>query len=256
MNRLELNQQLFYDALFDQKPNSLNFIHSTDAFERLKIYKHTIFENLRQALAITYPGIWVLLGEECANSFAYAFITFKKNLPLTGNLDEWGEGFPDFLADQTELSNLLYIKQYGHYEWLKHLAYGQLEAESLDYSDLINLSEQNIEESVLKFIPSLYLFKSEYSLDKIQEIIDNPNADSIKLENLPSYAIIARPENSVITLWVSEEYYIFFENLRRGLALGKVIQKITDLYSNFDLASMIHFLISYMLIEKTDITIL
>jgi hypothetical protein len=112
MKTLETVQNDFYKAIFQKKSNHADFVSSSHPSERLAIYKHTIFETLRNALAITYPGIWALLGEECSSNIANAFCSLNENLPSSGCLDDWGDQFPDFINQQSVLSNLysLFLK--------------------------------------------------------------------------------------------------------------------------------------------------
>ncbi len=250
MQKLKDIQHDFTHSLFqtDKIPVS-DFIASDYASERLNIYRQTIIQNLRQALAITYPGIWHLLGDECADSVAYAYINNINNFPISGCLDDWGISFAEFLEQQPELITLPYLKDYAHYEWLKHLAYGQADSDYLTYDKLTTLSENELTNAIFYFHPTVYFMQSVFPLDNILNIIENPDSEKLHLTKQNTYALIARPENNVITYWLSEDYYVFFDDLKKGLSFGLSIEKAEKKYSDFNLSEIITFLIENKLIS-------
>ncbi len=250
MQKLKQTQNDFYHTMFDNKAPILPFIKSDHPDERLNIYKQTILENLRHALEITYPGIWSLLGKACADSAAYVFCSKAKKFPVSGNLDEWGKDFPEFLALQPELSGLPYLKTYGEYEWLKHLAYGQLESDYVNYADLSALSENDLANCKLHFHPSVYLMQSDYPIDKIQEIIEQPDVPGFELTKKVTCVVIARPENCIMTYWVPPEYFLFFENMVKNLSLSECVENTEKEYSDFNIAEAIGFLMDNKLLSS------
>lgn len=249
MENLNVIQNSFYDALFNKQDRVLATIKSDFSDDRLNIYRQTLLENLRNALQITYPGLWALLGQECADSAAYTFCHETINLPTSGNLDEWGKNFPDFLAKQPELLALPYLKEYGDYEWLKHLAYGQLENSFITYADLSNLTEMDLLNCTLRFHPTVYLIQSDFPLDKIQQIIEQPQASHFDLHKSTTYALIARPEEGVITYWVNSDNFLFFQNIVKKISLSDCIENTENKHPNFSIIKAIDFLMVNKLIS-------
>lgn len=246
-NPLEL-QKSFYEAIFHNNECS-NFISSAYPFERLNIYRQTIFENMRNALQITFPGVWKLLGAECANAVAFAFCKVEKNLPRTGCLGNFGESFPGFLGSLKELDSLPYLADYALYEWLKHKAYEARETTIITSSDLQNIPESKIEYAVFSFIPSCLLFTSKYPIYDINEIVDQENAEAINLNNTPSYGIVARPQDEVITFFVSKGLWEFINYLMKGFSILQSI-KAMAVDSDFNLSEGIAFLLQKQLVHK------
>lgn len=252
MSKLNLIQQQFSDALFAQenKIQLLDFMNSDYPSERLNIYRQTIIQNLRQALEITYPGIWVLLGKECANSVAYSYINNINHLPNTGCLDDWGESFSDFLDKKPELKMLPYLKDFAQYEWFKHLAYREAESNCVSYNDLNNLSEKILEQSKLILHPSLYIMKSEFQLDKILELVENFDASGFELKRYQTYALIFRSESGVMTYWITEDNFFFFQNILNQHTLAECFKNTEKNYPDFKFSEAFSFLMSCKLISS------
>lgn len=251
MEKLNSIQTQFYNTIFNKQNGMLTEIKSDFPGDRINIYRQTILENLRHALQITYPGLWALLGQECADSAAYVFCNETINLPSSGNLDDWGKSFPTFLGLQPELLNLPYLNAYGEYEWLKHLAYGELEGKFLTYADFAHLSESDLalDNCTLNFHPTVSFIQSDFPLDKIQEIIDKPNGEGFDLRKNTTYGLIARSEESVVTYWISEDNFIFFQNIENKLSLADCIENTENKYPNFSIIKAIDFLMVNKLIS-------
>lgn len=253
MKTLEALQNDFYHAIFQNHATDLEFIASAYPAQRLATYRQTIFDTLRNALALTYPGIWKLLGEECANSVAHAFCAHHTNRPSSACLDDWGSQFPDFLGQQPSLDNLPYLKDYATYEWFKHLSYCASFSPSINASDLEAVPENRIESITLSFLPSVFAIDSDFPLDKIEDIIENPNAESINLSSNKVYAIIARPDKAVLTYWINSDLWLFISSLQQQLNLADAFQKTHEQHPDFNLTQSLHFMLQKNMISKIHI---
>lgn len=241
----------FRNSIFKINNENEEFIKSSFSKERLNIYRQTIYENMRNALSIIFPGVWVLIGAECANNIAYKFYTQQVNLPSTGCIDHWGENFPKFLKEQQELKNIIYIEDYANYEWLKHLAYGtKTKNNAIKIEELASITQEKVEFVKLIFSPSSYLYKSKHEIHKIIEIVENPNAKEISLNNILSYAIICRTLNIVYTYWIKEDLFHFIEKLKNGYNISESLNLTEEIYPNFDIADSIAFIFKKKLIEE------
>ena len=250
MQNLKAIQSDFYKSLFQKKQDYPSFISSSYPSERFDVYRQTIFENMRNALQITFPGIWKLLGEESANSVANAFCKIEKHLPSTGCLDDFGKAFINFLGNLKELAELPYLKDYASYEWSKHKAYGAARSTYITASDLKQIPEDKIDNISFTLIPSLFLFSSSFPINDIQEIIENPNSSSINLTSTQAYNIILCPEDEVITFWIEQNLWKFIQYLTKGKTLAQATHKIQEKHPDFNLSDAIHFILEKQLIHK------
>lgn len=173
-------QKQFLQTIFKKDNSLISQIKSADVDTRISIYRNTIYSGLCHALYVIYPGVWKLLGKECADNAALMFCHDLKNLPVDGSLDRWGQKFVTFLGSLEAFATLPYLEDYAWYEFLWHQAY-------------------------CGYGKSVYYFKSSFPIDEIQALLDNPNIKSLDLKAKPSYAIIMRPKQEVLTLWVTRE---------------------------------------------------
>lgn len=180
MLALSTLQQAFLNEVFRKPSEFTNLIASEDAKDRLQVHRDTIFKGLCHALSVIYPGIWQLLGSECANNAALMFCHTLSNLPTSGCLDHWGKKFPKFLASVSAFASLPYLPDYAWFEYLSHQVY-------------------------CGYGKSVYFFESIFPIDQIQDLLASPNPQPLDLQRKPSYAILTRSENKVLTLWMNAE---------------------------------------------------
>jgi len=209
----------------------------------LKVYRNGIFENLRNALKLTFTGIWSLLGDECANSIAYAFSKEIKNLPNTSVLDDWGGAFPDFLGTLQAISSLPYLKDYAHFEWLYHLSSCAENVPSLSLDILKTIDEEQADGSRFSFHPSVFLFESTFPIDLINNVVTNPDADSFDLHLKPTYVIIGRSNSRSSVHFISKSYWEFFACLKNKYSLQEAYEEVQSV-EEFDLVRALSLLLS------------
>ncbi len=118
---------------------------------RLQIYKDNVLINLTESLKSKYPVICKLVSEKFFNYAASEFI--KKHPPITGNVEEHGEKFSDFLISFEPVKNLAYLPDIAKIEWARHVIYFASNS------------------------PAEYVFSSEYPLDKIFDFVENYSED-------------------------------------------------------------------------------
>lgn len=243
MRTLESIQQSFLSAIFQEKTIQPDIIASNYPAQRLAIYRQTILHTLYNALALTFPGIWVLIGEDCANHLAKLFCQDLNHLPTQACLDDWGAQFPKFIGQQKALSHLPYLQDYAEYEWLKHRSFCAPFSTFLTYADLQLIQETELETLQLSFAPSVFVFHSKYPLNEIETLIENPDAETIDINSIQSYALITRRNNEVHTQWIAAELYTFIEFLRNKHPLGQAFKKTQEKYPQFNLTQSLQFLI-------------
>ena len=82
------------------------------------VYRASVLSNFRAALAATYPVVRRLVGEaffdEAARRFALA------NASRSGDLNEYGTEFPEFLAVYPHAASMAYLPDLARLEWARH----------------------------------------------------------------------------------------------------------------------------------------
>ena len=86
-----------------------------DRFDRIAIYRNTVFANYRNALGATYGVVQQLVG---VPFFAAAVDTYVLACPSAGgDLNVYGGSFGDFLASYPHARDLPYLPDVARLEW-------------------------------------------------------------------------------------------------------------------------------------------
>jgi hypothetical protein len=251
MSNIHKIQENFFQYIINNSSN-LDFIKSNNAIDRLDIYKATININLTNALKITYPGIWKLVGEECATNIAALFCQQHQYLPHTGCLDDFGKEFSIFLSTIPELSSLPYLSDYAHYEWLNHLSYLAQDQTEISEEYLAKIPEEDLPNSVFIFKESCHLFSSQHDIKQVHDILYN-NINNVTLSNNYTYGLICRNDGEIKIIWLNKEDFIFLDKLKSGLTLLEVISYLENENIAFNLTMLIKFLLINKIIVELSI---
>lgn len=139
------------------------------------IYQNSAIANITNSLKLTYPVIEKLVGEEFFSAMCREFIYIT--WPNSGNMDDYGAEFSDFLAEFEHAKHLLYLKDVARLEWGFHQSSLANDAIITDWSTLAQASD--ILQLQFLVTPSLRLVSSTFPIDKIWHLNqDETSADT------------------------------------------------------------------------------
>jgi len=168
MKNLQLSQKLFSDVL-DLKGIEEGF--AAEKFneilienERLPgcvamgIYRNNSIGARQQALQLIYPVVEKILGGQCFTMMTNDFVTAAPS--LDADLNNFGEGFADFLVDQisrhSAFADFNYLPDLARLEWGYHAAY--YAPEDKGSSDLSPVSQSDESDKIVQLICSSVLY--------------------------------------------------------------------------------------------------
>ncbi len=186
MTALKTLQQRFSDAMYrsdsaivaDIKPSTIS------PAGRMKIYRRNVFSAVTNALRLSYPVVEKLVGKDFFAAAGREFI--KTSPPSSGNLDDYGADFGDFLASFPPAQSLPYLPDVARLEWLHH------ECALADAEDR-----------------SIRLFHSPYPVHRIWDINQegaDPDA-TVRLDEGAAWLMLTRSERTVHIHVLSEAEY-------------------------------------------------
>jgi hypothetical protein len=134
--------------------------------DRLNIYRHNVFSNLRGALSDLYPVVKKTVGD---TFFAAAADNFIRVTPSrSGDLNLFGAEFAAFIKAYAAASDLPYLVDVAKMEWAWHCAFHAADANALDLARLASVPEELHAALKFKLHPSAQLLASPFPLFDIQ----------------------------------------------------------------------------------------
>ncbi|KAF8818536.1 HvfC/BufC N-terminal domain-containing protein [Rickettsia endosymbiont of Cardiosporidium cionae] len=245
-------QRGFVEYMKDQSNTDFeNLVLSKYPKERINIYRNNILSNLKHVLSITYPGVWKLLGEDCADNVANLFLKNIDHFPESACLDDWGKKFPDFLETIQELQDINYLKEYAIYEWLKH------EVNIAPENNSINLSTVDKDKFTLKMIDKvqiqlvksyrLYLFK--FPVYEIENSIFSESQEIVTLTSKNSYLLLNKNSGKLTISNILPEIFHLVQMLENQISLVHALDLVIKQYPKCNVKNLLFYLLHKELIE-------
>jgi hypothetical protein len=210
------------------------------ARDRLDVYANTILVNRRNALRATYPVVERLVG---GDFFDYAAGIFARSYPsLSGNMDEYGREFADFLAGFEPVAPLAYLPDVARLELLIDQA---LVAEDSHPARRIAapLAAYGLRlNRVLQLAPGSRLLRSDFPVHRIWQV-NQPDCASdgvVDLAEGGACLLVRRNRFDVEIASLDPAEFAFLSAVASGLSLGAAIVSACAVQPCFDPAAVLY----------------
>lgn len=151
----------FRAGLFDGSlPAGVTARDPAEAGQRFAVYRNTVVQGLSKALALRFPVVERLVGNEFFGAMARVYL--EREPPASPLLFAWGSGLPGFLRTFPPVRGLSYLSDVAQLEWLRGEAYHAADAEPLSPEALARAAGE-AGRLRLGLHPSLRLFRTRVS---------------------------------------------------------------------------------------------
>jgi len=203
---------------------------------RLNVYRNTFIANLTTALRLVYPAIHRLVGAPFFESAARLFIEAQP--PRSAWLDEYGSGFPEFLAGFATAASLLYLPGVARLEWAVNTALHAVDAAPLELSGLAAVAAADHGHIAFVPHPSVGLVAADYPVDAIWRAVlsqDEAAMTAIDLAAGPVWLMVERNASGVEAFRLPEPEWRFMSDL----CASRPLQEAIDAAPEIDAASVL-----------------
>ncbi len=209
--------------------------NNIDVSARLHVYRNNVLEKLVKALEITYPTVHVLVGDDFFKQITRLYV--RKNPPIEGCVNLYGEQFPSFIANLSEASSLPYIHDVALYDWFFNAAFYAKNDESLDVNIFQSIPPEQLSNITFTCLSSLHLIDSDYPLTSIREFCDVEVQKSDKMLNIDEGGeklLLYRPHLKIKVLYLQDDEFLMLQYLKQGHTIGQSLEAVMPSYNDFD----------------------
>ncbi|MBC6481109.1 MAG: putative DNA-binding domain-containing protein [Hormoscilla sp. GM7CHS1pb] len=168
-------QNLFYRAVYERDSASIEELskhikapQNLTAAESIAVYRGNAIGNLSKTLMSTYPVCCQLVGEKFFEATAVKYID---RFPcLSPDLGDYGEQFPDFLANFEPVADLPYLPDVARLEWHWHRVFCGEDTRELDFQRLGEVPQEKWGELIFYLPKNGVLIESDYPIHRIWEV--------------------------------------------------------------------------------------
>lgn len=170
------------------------------AAQRFNIYRNNFLISLIDTLAAVYPVVEQLIGRECFKVVAEEYLRAYPS--YSGNLQEFGHAFPNYLDQCPTVSMLPYLAGVARLEWSYHVVFHVPDPLIIEPHKLCRSTIDDFPLLRFSLGPACRLVTSLYPIFQIWRT-NQPNYagdDTVNLALGPESVLVIRPENEV-ELW-------------------------------------------------------
>ncbi len=207
---------------------------------RLQVYRNIVFNNLMAALRSAFPVVEKLTGDDFFEGVAARYISCEPS--RSGNLQDFGYRFPQFLASLAQVADVPYLPEIARLEWMRQEAYLAADAEAIDLAALAGLDEEGIKTVRLQMHPSLRLLSSDFPVMDVWMFCQEKSSGRLQLTGEGQSLAVWRSGENISMQELDTARYQWVALLNGRSTLGASTDNVTERHPEFDLAGSLHWL--------------
>lgn len=198
---------------------------------RFAVYRNNVYVGLTRALAQRFPVTGRLVGAEFFTAMARAFAQDHK--PASPLIIDYGDDFPDFIADFEPARDVVYLTDVARLEAAWARAYHAADVPSLDLAALAAVPPEALPNVRLAAHPSATLIHSRHPVGSIWGAHQNETVPLIAAWGAET-VLVVRPDMDVKVHMVPTQDGIFAQALFAGASLGEAAEAALAYEPTFD----------------------
>lgn len=238
-------QERFADAVLAPEGTAPAFGPAGGAtgVERIGIYRRTIATNYRNALGATYPVVRRLVGTPFFDAAVDAYV--EAHPSRSGDLNEYGATFGEFLGGYNPASDLPYLPDVARLEWAIDEANRAADFPASPDDVLRELAAVPAEQLPtlrVRIHPSFRLIASSFPVLRIWQVHQPDHVGDLRVDfnTRPDRLRIRRKRGGVALERIDAGEFAWLAALAGGATLAAAIELTQDADAAFDLGAALH----------------
>jgi len=251
----DLQTQFEIDLFNDDAVNGSYIIEDgISVKDRIDIYRNNVFSNYRKTLSAVYPVIERLVGKEFFRQTADTYISACPS--LSGDLNEYGENFPQFIATYEPVKELPYLKDVARLEWLMELIFHAADVIPKVLEKLAFVPEDKYGELRFKLNPASQIYQSNYPIAKIWQVnqVDWKGDGFVDLQLGGCELLVYRKNFSTTIKPLSKGEYAMLHGLSSGKNINTTFCKAFEVQNDLDLGTFLQQMIQEGILVDVQVT--
>ena len=205
---------------------------------RVAIYRANMVAAADKALSAAYPVIRQVVGDDFFHGLAREY---QRDTPSTsGDLNEFGARFGDFLAGFEHARSLPYLPDLARLEWSAHRAYGAADAPDWEPAALAAVEPERQADIRFQWSPGLAVVASAFPIVRVWTIHQPGYTGEFSVAwDLPDTALVARDGFAVSVTDCPPGDAAFLRASLAGAPLGDAAAAALEQHPDFDLGALL-----------------
>jgi len=239
MHSLHSNQSAFCDAIISGVDRALlpMLAEAEDvARRRLDTYRSNFIGTLSAALESAYPVVAQIVGGAFFTEAARQFILATPS--ASGDLNEFGEGFGDFLGAYPHAAELAYLPDVARMEWLVQRVFYAADAPAADLALLTRIDAERYGQLCFSVTPAHARLDSRWPLADIWRVNQAGFAGDMTVDfSYGAQLLITRRDDLVYVESLTTGEAVLLDLLAAGQPLATATERAMATDPGFDLGA-------------------
>lgn len=213
---------------------------------RLRIYRNSCNEIQTAALRITYPAVLALVGGDFFDQTARGY---RRAYPSTsGNLQEFGAAFGEYLETLTACRSLAYLPDVARLEWLRQQTVLASGSQPIAPDALVESLDTSGGPQRIVLHPSLHLLDSRYPVFTIWHYALQPTSERLVLDGEGESVVLWREDGEVAMATLDPASFAFIAAFAHDYSLDDAQAAAMAVDPDFALVECVESLLQRRLI--------
>lgn len=219
---------------------------------RLAAYRRSIFGNLFNALATSYPVLVRIVGLSFFREAARNYILAHPS--LSGDLNDYGEHFASFIAAYPYAQDMPYLGDVARLEWTVQALLNAAEAPPADISALASTPPERYGDLTFEPDPCCARLDSPWPLHEIWEVNQASHAGEMQVDFTQGSSILVRRRNGAVSVQgLSAAEAAFFDALGKQASLAHAAAAALEKAADFDFGGTLQQWIANGLLHRASL---
>lgn len=248
---MNLDQAHFTAALLNRElplPKGVTSWTGNLPRKRFGIYRNNVSGALIESLAVRYPVVQRLVGEEFFRAMARDYAL--RNLPRSPVLIYYGADFPDFIARFEPANSLPYLADVARLDSAHWDSYHALNMDPVGADAFASLDTTTLAGVRFELLPSVHILSSRFPIFGIW----STNAEDVEVRpvdmTVADDALVARPDMIVEVRKLPAGAAIFLSCVHEGKILSEAAGAAMDAVADFNLSQGLAGLIAARIVAR------
>ena len=236
----------------EAEPFVARLVGGTDPDKRLNIHLRHYEASLTAALRDKFPACAWLAGADVVNAAARAYV--HAHPPEQPCIAEYGEEFPQFLANYGRARTMPYLESFATLEWTVGRASIAIDHAPISWSDIVQIGSERLVDAVLSLQPGVHYLRSAWGVDELMTTyLGGTEPERFVLPESDTFIEVRGARGTVHLTRLDSAAFTFCRELAAGSSVGDAAGSALELDSTFDPGEALRRLVQAGLITTTTV---
>lgn len=215
---------------------------------RLQIYRNAMLATQVASLVSSFPAVERMLGNGCFDGWATRYAAWHGS--RSGNLQNLGDDFADYLLAQPELQAFGWLGPLARLDWLRQRCILAAEADALDAVAMQAALLAAGDDPVLQLLPSVQTLVAPFPLLDLWRCCESPQTHQVDLHGGAQGVLLWREDGQVAMQACTPAAAAFILALTSGGTVSAAVAAANALDGDATLPTLLGPLLAHALIQK------